>query len=315
MTRDIEELVPVGSDDSVSPRPPRWLGIGAASLAIGVLFVALGLIREAEPATPTSTTLAEVALPDMLIAGPDGVFSTGSDEFLTDECAVKAVADRLGGLVLEACRGDGLVHLTSHGTRRQLVFDSAYHLDSHYEQAPQPGAVVMALGDRGLGDSTSTFVYLTGSETHLSVIMPSYQDFDFSQERETTATVGIDREGATDDGCLVVESPNGRYESGCGPESIEVTMAALHPFDDRVAFVTVDAAGNVVVTVVDVALGTDVSSFDLEAEPIDLDFTGNWLAIVFDTGEGAVTRVFNLATYYFEDVSGFASFQRGPIIF
>lgn len=299
--------------DEPSERPPTWLGVGAVALAVVTLIASFTLVggdREISAAGTTST-LPTPVLPDLLISSPDGVRSSATGSTLLDECVVKAIADRLGGIIAELCMQEGLVHITASGNRRQLVFDAFYRLDAHYEQAPQPGVVVLALGDTSLGDTTSTFVYLTGSETHLSVIMPAYTDLD--QREQIVSTVGIDSNGIPDEGCLLIESPGAIYEKGCGDDIPVVTMSAIHPFETLVSYVENGPGGDTSISIVDVSTGNTQSRFEVDGTPIELDYTDNWLAIAFEKDGTVVTRLVQTETYYFEDIVGLALFQKGPI--
>ncbi len=300
-------------DEATSERPPTWLGVGAVVLAVITLIASFSLVGgDQEMSTgATTTTLSAPVLPDLLVSSPDGVRSSATGRTLIDECAVKAIADRLGGVVAELCLQQGLVHITASGKRRQLVFDSFYRLDAHYEQAPQPGVVVVALGDPALGDTTSTFVYLTGSETHLSVILPAYTDLD--QREQIVSTVGIDSTGVPDEGCLLIELPGTIHEKGCGDDTTVVTMSAIHPFESLVAYVENKPGGATSITIVEASTGNTQTRFEFDETPIELDFTDNWLAIAFETDSAVVTRLLQTETYYFEDIDGLALFQKGPI--
>lgn len=313
MARDLQEIRPLNQAASgdAPARPPLWFGFGAVLLAVLTLAASFFLVGEDREGGGTTTTASVSVLPALLVSGPDGVRSGVTGNMLIDDCAVKAIADRLGGIVAELCDGEGLVHLTASGNRRQLVFDPFYRLDAHYEQPPQPGVVVIALGDPGLGDTTATFVYLTGSETHFSVILPSYTDLD--QRNQLVSSVGIGATGDPDDGCLRVEAPGLAYQQGCGSETSTITMSALHPFEDRVAFVERVPAGTTFISVVDLTTGVAGTRFAFEETPIELDFTDDWLAIAFEIDGGVVTRVLQIDTYYFEDIDGLAMFQHGPI--
>lgn len=300
-------------DEALSDRPPTWLGVGAVVLAVVTLVASFSLVGgDQEVSTGVSTTtLSAPVLPDLLVSSPDGVRSSATGRTLIDECAVKAIADRLGGVVAELCLQEGLVHITASGKRRQLVFDSFYRLDAHYEQAPEPGVVVFAFGDSSIGDTTSSFVYLTGSETHFSVILPTYIDLD--QREQIVSTVGIDSNGVPDEGCLLIESPGITYEKGCGDDTTVVTMSAIHPFESLVAYVENNPDGATSITIVDASTGNTRTSFAFDETPIELDFTDNWLAIAFETDSAVVTRLVQTDTYYFEDIDGLALFQKGPI--
>ncbi|NNC43224.1 MAG: hypothetical protein HKO03_08315, partial [Acidimicrobiia bacterium] len=87
--------------DEPSERPPTWLGIGAVALAVLTLIASFTLVggdRELSAAGTTST-LPTPVLPDLLISSPDGVRSSATGSTLLDECVVKAIADRLGGII------------------------------------------------------------------------------------------------------------------------------------------------------------------------------------------------------------------------
>jgi hypothetical protein len=313
---EAEELLPI--DSPSGPRSDgqpqqRWLGLGGIVVAVVVLIGAISVLgRDPDPvATPlaSTTTLLDVVPPPVLRSGPAGVVLDDGDS-LFSECVYKSIADRIGGLLVQLCGEGGLIHLTAEGERRVITESGFYSIDTDFVQQPQEGVAMMSLGPPDARGATSTFVYFSESQTPFSVIMPGYTYI--SRGNDIFATVGFDGEDP-DPGCLQIQARDSSLEIGCGPDEVEVSNVAVSPTDNRLALIATDTDGMVSVRVVGIGIESLIAEIGLDAAPINLDFDGQWLALAFETDAGIVTRLIDVDSYYSEEVSGLATFAKGPV--
>lgn len=324
---DLRELEPIRVERDSPRAPPAWLGMTGVVAAVGVLLIGLGLfaslapdnaapVDTIPPASTTTSVAPAVRFPDLVVADPSGVRLEGQDpRFLSAGCAVRAIDDLDGGLVIDRCAG-GIVHVASDGEEKVVASDQfALHF---VEQLGVGGPVMaLALNVSPLIDSVDAVGYDVSERIVSELSVPRFSWW-ASGER-ASVVVGFDLgEWVVAEGCMQIQTRDDPPQSlaiGCADGEEPVVAAAVPDRGEQVAFVSRNPAGAHVLRILSIESGDTTASVRMEGEPVGLDFDGRFAAVAVAVDGGVQTTVIDMDSYSKREYEGLGTFMRSAPAF